>query len=70
MRNMYELLLLKLHRNIYTSTSTVKEVTYSDWKTYNGEIEHTVNIMVTPNVLVSSCIGYIYPPTTGSHAIL
>ena len=45
----------------WNKTSTIREVTYDDWTVFGGTTNHTVNIMVTPNVVVSvSQYIYIY----------
>lgn len=34
------------------SDSTIKQVTYNDWQVYKGSVSHTVNLVVTPTVVV------------------
>ena len=34
------------------SESTVKEVTYDDWSTRKGTVDHTVTLLVTPKIVV------------------
>ena len=36
------------------SESTVLSKTYTDWDTRNGEVSHTVSLLVTPAVVVSN----------------
>ena len=40
------------------STSTVQTITYNDWSTRNGVIDHEVTVLVTPNTLVRITNNY------------
>ena len=38
---------------IETSSSTLKQVTYTDWSTFNGNVEKNVSLLTTPKLVVN-----------------
>ena len=38
---------------IETSSSTLKQVTYTDWSTFNGNVEKSVSLLTTPKIVVN-----------------
>lgn len=43
------------------SSSTIATITYTDWLTRNGQISRDVNMIVTPNVIVSLSYSHDIP---------
>ena len=49
---------LILFYSFQANSSTVTTITYTDWLTRNGEITRDVDVIVTPNVIVSYVLLY------------
>ena len=51
------------------SNNTIATVTYDDWLTRTGPISHEVKMIVTPNVIVSTCMYCNYKLTLAMYTV-
>ena len=53
--------LLAMCRAFVASENTLKTFTYDNWETRNGEVSHTVTMLVTPRITVNTAQVHWYP---------